>query len=190
MTNSNLSALTLAELKDIAHQLGCYLQGTQSGDKRRKQSWIDAIEAAQAIETLVEPEDDFEAVVMSIDCERIAETTAKLFFDTFNKSVDEPWDSTDICGESAPVDDEPWDSTDICGESEPVETIPSTKKGSVSVAASIVCLLIFALTALCQILSVSIKYGYLLIMLTDRWNHDLMAHKQLYLNPDGLKWAS
>ena len=222
MTNADLSALSMTELKAIALELNT----APTTYKRSKRAWIDAIVLAQATisQAVQEPVGSIQceginevlgdellaSVDLLGDCERIVEAAVNLFADLF-AGDDEPWDSTDICGESAP-DDDTWElveksvpdgsdpeSGDIFGgfgdvdtwepigfptvEQElvsasssvslKIESIASTKKGSVSVAASIVCLLIFALTVVCQVLSVSIKYGCLLVMLFGRWNPNL-----------------
>lgn len=66
MQSSNLSALSIPELKAIAAQLDC----TLNGDKRSKQSWIDAITIAQEIESIVEPttEEEAEIAMSQIQC--------------------------------------------------------------------------------------------------------------------------
>ena len=187
MSNSNLSALSIAALKVIAADLDCTLQG----DKRKKQSWIDAIEVAQELEALAEPENETEAEweLRASECMILGEVLDEIIagsdtdddttVDDTEPDGSDP-DSGDIFGGYG--DEDTWDLDDAIAD-DAKQTIakraPSPKKGAVSVAASIACLLIFALTAFCQILAVTIKYTCLLVMLFGRWNPNLDIWYQL-----------
>lgn len=173
----DLSTLSIAELKAIALGLNCIIQG----DKRSKKSWIAAIDAAreQLWDDAIE-----------------APTTELVSFD------DEPWDSTDICGESEPEDD---DTTfDLSVEEQRAErdfnrdeyfrsiyqgaslsescdiivpTIPSSKPKAISVFALIFCLIGFVIqttvVAICTILKYTILAGWYVSALFGKYNPSL-----------------
>ena len=153
MSSSNLSALSIAELKVIAGRTPI------TGDKRKKQSWIDAIEAAQAIVTVVQSDDEFESVLFPV---------------TESAPDDDTWNLGD-----AIADDAQQEVIAHVADEATAKRAPSPKKGAVSVAASIVCLLVFLLSAFCQTLAFVIKYTCLLVMLFGRWNPNLDIWYQL-----------
>ena len=176
MSNSNLSALSIAELKAIAAEL----DAVPTNDKRSKQSWIDIITLTREVNALAqaEPQTEEEFDAISSEYDGLSEVLCEMLL---NDDTTEP-DSSD---------DDTWNLDDAIADDAQSEIIanavdeatakraPSPKKGAVSVAASIVCLLIFLLTAFCQTLAFVIKYTCLLVMLFGRWNPNLDIWYQL-----------
>jgi hypothetical protein len=139
MFNSNLSACSLSELKAIAAKLDC----TLNGDKRAKQSWIDAIELAHRIETLVDPEDETETEWEIRTSEFVG----------LSEVLDEI-----INGENV-------DEIDLWCDPEIERATQASKKGAIAVIGSILCAIIFVFCAACTIAHTIVKYTAIILQM-------------------------
>jgi hypothetical protein len=148
MSNSNLSTLSMSELKAIALELDCTLKG----DKRSKQSWIDAIKAAQSLAA-------------------VKDSTA-------GKSDLQIATEVDIAMGLTELSDAEMGSIDYGDIPTPQNPLPG---GAIAVFASILVAIIFLLSAIGQILATGIEYTYLLCSMFGRYNPDYDLWYQLQL---------
>ncbi len=126
MQFSDLSALSLSELKALATSHNAI----PTGDKRAKQTWIDALELLVACETISDAQMECVAHVVS---------EAKIELDERLEQLDAAQPTTDEEFEAALSERECLGEVQACDKSD--------KRGATSVFASLLCLVILVIQA-------------------------------------------
>lgn len=168
MQFSNLSALSLSALKVLAAEANVI----PTGDKRSKQSWIDALELAASLETIYELTD------AQMECAAVEVDMAKEIIERLEELSVEPENETEAEFEAR--SGEYIGLSEVLGDIQTEIKAQSNKKGAATVFSALLCILILTVQAVLCIGCVIVQAAIHLKNLFGCYNPDYDLFGQLH----------